>query len=289
VKLSLEEFEKRVRKAVTSGRELSTLWAVVQKVREITSSPNASMKELVKVIGADSVLTSKILRIVNSAAYGFNGRISNIDQAIVIMGFQQLRDLCVGLTLMKGVGAAAPETPFDRIGLWKHSLGTAVTCKLIQERLAGNSSSNLFVAGLLCNIGRLVLDQHFPDEFAMVMKLAQKQGIRLIEAERRILDVTHAEIGCWATQAWSLEDNLSQCIRDHHGPSGNRNAAIVNLAYVITQVRGIGSPGDPLLTLLIPGTLETLKIGEFELTQLLRDLEHEYKTLEPMFAIMMEK
>ncbi|OGV46247.1 MAG: hypothetical protein A2X46_18385 [Lentisphaerae bacterium GWF2_57_35] len=287
--ISPEELEQRVKKSVTGGRELSTLWGVVQKVREITSNQRSSVKELVRVIGADSILTSKVLRFVNSAAYGFSGRISNIDQAIVILGFQQLRDLCVSLTLIKETGGAGSRTYFDRTLLWKHSLGTAVACKLIQERVPGAASSNLFVAGLLCNIGRLVLDQHFPKEFEQIMKLAKEQGLRLLDAERRVFNVTHADIGCWAAQAWCLDESLAQCIRDHHGPSGNRNAAIVNLAYVLTQVAGIGSPGEETLTLLVPGVLDTLKLDETEMARLLRDLDNEYQTLEPMFKIMTEK
>ncbi len=284
-----EEIERRVKKSVTGGKDLGTLWGVVQKVREVTSNQQSSVKELVKVIGADSVLTAKVLRLVNSAAFGFSGRISNIDQAIVILGFRQLRDLCVGLTLMNGMGTASHCPDFDRTSLWRHSLGTAVACKLIQERVPGCQALNLFVAGLLCNIGRLVLDQHFPDEFARINKIARESNIRMIEAERRVLNVSHADIGFWVSQAWCLEENLSQCIRDHHGPSGNRGAAVVNLAYVLTQARGIGMPGDPLLAMLIPGILESLKIDEYEMERLLVDMDREQAQLEPMFKIMIEK
>ncbi|MFH0878971.1 MAG: HDOD domain-containing protein, partial [Lentisphaerota bacterium] len=123
-----------MKKAVTGGKDLATLWGVAQKVREITSNQHASVKELVKVISADSVLTSKVLRLVNSAAYGFSGRIANIDQAIVILGFRQLRDLCVGLSVMKSIGMEPRCSQFNRGYLWRHSLGTAVACKLIQDR-----------------------------------------------------------------------------------------------------------------------------------------------------------
>jgi HD-like signal output (HDOD) protein len=273
---------------ITGGKELATLWGVAQRVREITADQHASLKELVKVIGADPVLTSKVLRLVNSAAYGFRGRIANIDQAIVILGFRQLRDLCITLTIVKGVGIENRCESFDRISLWKHSLGTAVASKFIQERYAGSQSADLFVAGLLCNIGRLILDQHFPKEFTEILKLAKEKNLRLIDAERRVLDVTHADIGYWAATAWYLDDTLAGTIRDHHGPSGNKNADIVNLAYVLTQIKGIGSPGDPMLTMLIPGVLESLKLDQERLEIILRDLDEEFGMVEPLLKIMTE-
>jgi HD-like signal output (HDOD) protein len=273
---------------ITGGKELATLWGVAQRVREITADQHASLKELVKVIGADPVLTSKVLRLVNSAAYGFRGRIANIDQAIVILGFRQLRDLCITLTIVKGVGIESRCDSFDRISLWKHSLGTAVASKFIQERYAGSQSADLFVAGLLCNIGRLILDQHFPKEFAEILKLAKDKNLRMIDAERRVLDVTHADIGYWAATAWYLDDTLAGTIRDHHGPSGNKNADIVNLAYVLTQIKGIGSPGDPMLTMLIPGIMETLKLDQERLEIIFRDLDEEFGMVEPLLKIMTE-
>lgn len=283
-----EELRQKVLRYITGGKELATLWGVAQRVREITSDQHASLKELVKVIGADPILTSKVLRLVNSAAYGFRGRIANIDQAIVILGFRQLRDLCITLTIVKGVGTESRCEDFDRISLWKHSLGTAVASKLIQERYTGSQSSDLFVAGLLCNIGRLILDQHFAKEFSQCLKLAKDKGMRLIEAERRILDVTHADIGYWAATAWCLDDSLAGSIRDHHGPSGNRNADIINLAYVLAQLKGIGSPGDPMLTMLLPGILESLKLDQEKLVIIMKDLDEEFEMVEPLLRIMTE-
>ena len=287
---TVEELERRVKKAVTSGKDLATLWGVVQKVREITSNQHASVKELVQVISADSVLTAKVLRLVNSAAYGFSGRIANIDQAIVIIGFRQLRDLCVSLSVMKSIGMETRCANFNRSLLWRHSLGTAVACKLLQEKIPGvqAQSSNLFVAGLLSNIGRIILDQHFPKEFTDILRMAAEKKIRIVDAERHVLNVTHADIGFWAATAWCLDESLCRCIRDHHGPSGNRSAEIVNLAYVLTQAQNIGCPGDPMLAPLIPGILESLKIDEIQMLILLRDLDREYQTVEPMFKIMTE-
>ncbi len=286
--ISPEELQQRVLKSLTRGKELATLWGVVQRVRELTADQRASVKELVKVISADPVLTSKVLRLVNSAAYGFSGRIANIDQAIVILGFRQLRDLCLGITVIKGAHDAQLVSNFDRISLWKHSLGTAVGTKLIQERLTGSKAADLFVAGLLCNIGRLILDQNFPKEFAEIVKLSREKNIRMLDAERQVLNVTHADIGGWAAATWGLDDTLVRCIKDHHGPSGNTNAAILNLAYVMTQIKGIGCPGDPILTLLIPGVLETLRMDEEKLVVLMHDLDAEFKLIEPMLAIMTE-
>lgn len=288
--LPIEELRSRVQKKVTTGHDLVPLLEVVHKVREVTANANASVKELVRVIGADSVLTSKVLRLVNSAAFGFPGRISNIDQAVVILGFRQLRDLCIGLSMMTAMGGLGTNRPaFDRRALWRHSLATAVGAKLIQERVRGAQSANLFVAGLICNIGRLVMDQFFPEDFDKTISLVLNKGLRVTEAERQVWNVTHADVGYWATNAWGLEESLCLAIRDHHGPPGNQHAAIVNIAYVLAQAFNIGNPGDEQLTPLIPRAFESLGIDEFELNLIIREFRRELDSAEPMFHILLEK
>ncbi len=286
--ISRNELQLRVQKAVTRGGELGTLAPIVQRVQQLTSSPQTSVKDLVRVISADAILTAKVLRVVNSAAYGFSERISNIDQAIVILGFRQLKDLCIGISMIQHSGKVAHCKGFDRVAMWRHSLATAVGSKYIDELLSGARASDLFVAGLLANIGRLVLDQHFPEIFGQILQTAREKNIRLIDAERQVMGATHADVGYWATTAWCFEESLSRAIRDHHGPSGNRNGEIVNLAYVIAQARSIGQPGDPMIAMLIPGILESLQIDEYRLFLCLRDLDEHFRKLEPLFNILVE-
>jgi HD-like signal output (HDOD) protein len=143
-----------------------------------------------------------------------------------------LRDLCLGITVIKGAHDAQLVSNFDRISLWKHSLGTAVGTKLIQERLTGSKAADLFVAGLLCNIGRLIPGPEFPQGVCEIVKLSREKNIRMLDAERKVLNVTHADIGAGRRQPGALTDTLVRVHQGPSGPSGNTNAAILNLAML---------------------------------------------------------
>jgi HD-like signal output (HDOD) protein len=267
----LEEFRLKVERKAKNSNQLAVLVGVAERVRKITSNNNAPIQELVNVIEADAVLTLKVLRVVNSAAFGFQNRISTIDQAVVLLGFRQMRDLCVGLQVISSLEQDNTESTFDRAALWRHSLGTAVGSKLIQEILTGSSDPDLFVSGLLANVGRIVLDQFFPELFAKARQHAMQENIRLIDAECQVCGATHSMVGFWAANAWGLDESLANCIREHHGPQGNKKAEVVNFAYVMTQVVGFGSPGEERLTCFAPGLLHRLHIDRNILNRFIHD------------------
>ncbi|NCC52080.1 MAG: HDOD domain-containing protein [Spartobacteria bacterium] len=282
------EMKLRVERCLKRGKQLGVLMGVAERIRELTSNANASIQELVHVIEADAVLTLRVLRVVNSAAFGCQQHISNIDQAVVLLGFKQLRELCVGLQVIQGFGVREVETHFDRNALWRHSLGTAVVAKLIEEELHGRSDPALFVAGLLSNVGRVVLDQFFPEEFCAALNSVKEEGLRLLDAERRHVRATHAQVGCWAAQTWGLDETLATMIRDHHGPGGNPRVDVINLAYLMTQAMGFGSPGEDLITPMIPSCLNRLGIEAAQLKRLLILSEHAFEKLEPMVDSLLE-
>ncbi|MBN1676598.1 MAG: HDOD domain-containing protein [Kiritimatiellae bacterium] len=288
--MSVDAFRQKVERALVGGQPLATLWSVIQKIDEITADPHSSARELARVIGSDQVLTGKVLRVVNSAAFGFGGRITNLDQAIVVLGYNPLKNLCTGLLAIRSLGLGDRADGFSRRALWRHSLGTAVVCKLIQTRLSGQQGADLFVAGLLANIGRVVLDQHFAEEFGECLRLARKERIALTDAETQVFGVSHAEVGWWTAKVWNLDESLAKAIKYHHGPAGYKEAQIVNLGYVLIQALEIGSPGDPRLTALVTGTLPALGLDDvFSLTDLLRDIEEEIRLAEPVLRTITEE
>jgi len=275
--------------AISGENSLATLGGVVAKIQEVAVSDNDSaIRELIRLVEADIVLTTKILHVVNSVSAGVSRRVATIDEAVVLLGFNKIKNLCIGIACIEKLGVESRCKNFDRTHLWHHSLGTALASRLIENLLADAETGDLFVAGLLCNVGRVILDQHFPQELARILKLAEERRIRVIEAEREVLGATHAEIGYWALKAWNIDDKLARIVRDHHGPLGTREADIINLAYVLTQIMGLGSPGDSMLAQLIPGVLERLGFDELKFGELFMALDREYRAAEPMLKIMTE-
>jgi len=277
----------KVKQLAMGHRQLSTLWGIVQQIQRVSQNPRSTARDLGKIISSDIVLSTRVLRVINSAAYGFSYKIRDLDQAIVLLGHRRVVDLCTSITAIRSMMDGTAATKFDRPSFWRHSLATAEFARLLQKRVIGKEDPELFAAGLLCNIGRIILDQFLPDEFNAVMTHAAKNGTSLLDAEQEVLGATHAEIGSWAASAWKIDPTLCEAIRVHHGPIGsNQWAAVVNVAYVYAQATDAGSPGEQDLTSLATGTLSLLKLDNVRLKNLVTEMNMESSLLEPAFKAM---
>lgn len=281
---SPQEFKARVQKSLRRGVSLSTLAGVLHKLQVVAADDHSSAKDLAKVIRSDSVLTARVLSQVNSAAYGLERRISSVDEAVVILGYGRLRAITTGVLAADVACSDGQCRAMDRQALWRHSLATAMASGFLQSRyLTQRPATDLFTAGLLCNMGRVILDQWFGPECEQIHRAAMAKGGLLLDAEREVLGVTHAEIGFWAAEAWHFDEALAQVIRHHHGPVTNRGADIVNLAYVLSQALRMGSPGEGQITHLLPGVLARLEIDDFVLDGLLRHLAELFRSMDAVF------
>lgn len=278
----------RIKQVATGHSQLSTLWGIVQQIQRIAHDPRSTARDLGRIIAADIVLSTRVLRVINSAAYGFSCKIGDMNQAIVLLGHRRVVDLCTGITAIRSM-MNTEDMKFDWPSLWRHSLATAEFSRLMQKRLLRKEEPELFVAGLLSNVGRIILSQFLPDEFSSVMTYQRKHNTSLLDAEMEVLGATHAEIGSWAASAWGIDPALCEIIRLHHGPLGeNQLAAIVNIAYVYAQASDVGSPGEQQQTPLASGALSHLKIDYGVLKNLILEMDNDEKTIEPIFKAMTE-
>jgi putative nucleotidyltransferase with HDIG domain len=228
--------------------DLPPLPAVVAKITNSLNDPTQGAEELSRMVTMDQGLCSKILRIVNSAYYGFPKRISTITHAIMILGFNTVRNLVLGVSAFgmltqKGLSAGLNRTKF-----WEHSIAVAVASSIIAKRRAPQTRSvveEAFIAGLLHDIGKLFLDCYFPVQYAVCMAFAAREKINMVEAERRVLDVTHTLVGKRIAEQWNFPPLLTSAISDHHAPvKGADNfeiSAIVCTANYIAWQAGMTS------------------------------------------------
>lgn len=175
-------------------------------------NPRTSMKDLGNVIGSDQAITSKLLRMVNSAYYGFPRRISTISQALVVIGVEGLRSLIMGLSVQPLF-----KSPLGQ-KLWAHSVCTAASAKLITQKHASVHPEESFVVGLIHDIGRLIIYQHFPEEFEY-FKLIEKDSLQTLREEREYFGMDHGEIGSKVGVNWNLPDKIVEAIKYHHKPN----------------------------------------------------------------------
>ncbi|NLX57938.1 MAG: HDOD domain-containing protein [Phycisphaerae bacterium] len=199
--------------------ELNTLPEVTQRILSITEDPDSSARDLNEVLKHDMALSAKLLRVVNSAFYGLPGRVSDLDRAIVLLGFQAVRNLAVAATmasLFTGEGKNIPG--FSAKRLWLHCIATAVTARNLVN-VAGFRSlrEEAFLAGVIHDIGILVEYQFATDRFAQVAS-GLGTGKSLIQAESAVFEMTHQQIGQALAEVWKFPRNMQFVTGYHHKP-----------------------------------------------------------------------
>lgn len=234
---------------------LPSLPDVVLKLQSVLSDPNSSAKDVAQVIETDPAMAAKLLKLANSAFYRMgDNKIASIQQAVARLGLKEIRKNCLALAVLQ-MFRGKPST-IDRQAFWKHSLTVACATRSVAELSADViiDPDEAFVAGLLHEIGALVLDEYFGRLYSLVHQEAKrtKRAIHLVERES--LKVSHAEVGAYLLERWNLPDRLVQACRYHHDPSQapdeNRTLCqLVHLSDFACTRNGIAGPGEePLAT-----------------------------------------
>jgi len=252
-------------KRITQGiLGLSALPTIIAKMIELVDNPKTSASTLGKLISTDQVLTARVLKLANSAFYGFPRRISTINLAIVVLGFDTLKDLGLSVSVINRFSSNTSDTDFDMSRFWEHSIGCGIAGRLFARKYKYRIVGEVFVAGLLHDIGKLVVNQYMPGDFKEIQRIVKEEGISFIDAEMKILGVTHAEIGKWLTEKWNLPSVLCDAIMYHHEPlKAKKNrflAALINFSDYLCKISDIGYSGDYVLPELLPETMEILKL-----------------------------
>jgi putative nucleotidyltransferase with HDIG domain len=239
---------------------------------------NTSAEEVGKLIGSDQVLSAKVLRLVNSSYYGFPGRISTITHALVLLGFSVVK----GLVLSASVIDIMQE---GIAGLWEHSCGVSMVCGNLARRLEIPDPEEVTVAGLLHDLGKVMLSVEMTREFNEIIARQRRERCSLREAEEAVLgNLNHAIIAAWLAEDWRLPMRLVEPIRFHHNPTRAETApkqtAIVHLADVLTRSFCFGHGGDPYVPALDASVFRTLDLSWRDLGAFVATLPAEFEELD---------
>lgn len=214
----MPETARDVKGLVQKITDLPALPTMLATLNRLMADPRTSADTLGKALSTDPALVSKVLKLVNSAFYGFPGRIGTISQAVIILGFSSIRNLVLTTSIMQMFGTKGQKQGFDVEAFWRHSLQTAALARQLALEKGQAYIEEAFIGGLLHDMGRMVLSQKLPDEFEKIMNAAAKTGVRLRQAEQVILGTTHSEVGSWLAQKWNLPAPLIDVIQFHHAP-----------------------------------------------------------------------
>jgi HD-like signal output (HDOD) protein len=212
--LTPEQIKERVKTII----QLPALPTLALEVVEMVDNPKTSAQQLGRLISADSALTGKVLKIANSPFYGFPKKISTVDFAIIVLGFDALKEIVISIALVSTLQRKT-DTFFNTQLFWDHSISTGVIARRLARDIGYRVTGEVFVAGLLHDMGISVLNKYFSSEFHRIVDIVRESELSFYDAEESVLAVTHAEIGGWLGERWNLPDHLVEAITCHHQPS----------------------------------------------------------------------
>lgn len=274
-------------------REIPTLPSVASKVMQILENPRSSASDVERVIMYDQAMATRILKLVNSAYYGFPRKISTVSQAVVILGFVTVKNLVLSISVADFFVMSGKNRIFNRAELWRHSVGTAIAARILARKARFPQLEEAFMAGLLHDIGKVILDQYFPQEFAQVLQVAKEKNCSVYEAERAVIGISHAVVGRWIADHWNLPQLLVEVIHYHHQPFENKDywatTALVHAADIMSREAGIGSGGDNVQLTIQPHVWEWLKLKESDYDEVREQLATELEQAEDFLNIGLER
>jgi HD-like signal output (HDOD) protein len=233
-------------KILSDHKELSSLPQVLMEVLKVASDPNSSAGNLAAIIMKDPALTAKLLRIVNSPHYGPVTKITTVNQAVVILGLRTVTAIALSSSLYDKINKV--NATIDRKRFWRHSLEVAIAAKMIAEATGYQPAEEAFVAGMLHEIGTLVLEASFPAEFRRIWKLVEI-GENQLALEERTWGTNHARVGQFLLEQWNVPRIIGEAVGSHHAVFSPNDktadhllAQIVNLANQISRFRVYNMP-----------------------------------------------
>lgn len=232
--------QDRVKRNLNRIQGLPALSDVVAKIISLADSPTVSGQQVAEIVGRDQSMVTSILKIVNSPFYGLNRRVSSINHAIVLLGYRTIRNIALSTTLVNSFAGPACDRRFDRGRFWTHSVCTASAAKLLAARFPDADAEEAFLAGLIHDMGQIVFDHYFSREFSVALDYQEAKKCSLVEAEKAIFGLDHAEVGTLVARKWNFPPLVAEAIATHHRAkdalAASNLAACVYLANELARI-----------------------------------------------------
>ena len=231
--------EKSTIEKITTLKNLPTLPHILLKLIEACNKESESLKEISSIVAKDPSITVKILKLVNSVYYGLSKKVENIDQAVTLVGTNAIRNMAICASVYETFNKVLENKIFNYKLFWWHSLKCAVLARLISKKINYSQPDEAFLAGLLHDIGKLVLLVNFSEQYESLLEIYQDQDDSLLSAEKN-LAANHCEIGAWLLNRWNFKPFMSDAVLYHHEPPSRLANAfplvqIVNVANALAR------------------------------------------------------
>lgn len=264
---------------------------VYLKVKAAIDNPDFKFKDLSKIINNDPALVARILQITNSALYGFEEKIVNMDHALNVLGVEQLNELILATSVMNNF-KDFPTKIYDKLvdmkSFWRHSIACGVTAKYLAKKFGIMNTEKFYILGMLHDMGSLVFYSKLPEVAKKFLIRCKENKENLSDVEVELLGMSHATVGAHLMKEWGLPQNIYEPVAFHHQPLGSEEfaneTAILHLADYIVDELGLGNSGEFAPPLIHPGIMKRFKLKKSPAKEIEMEIRDKFYTALSIFA-----
>lgn len=267
-----------IAEVIKTLRDLPSLPLVVIELLSNLDQEDTNIHVLAEKVSRDQALTAKTLRLANSSFYGMQSKVTTMQQAIAILGFNSVRTLVTAAAVI-GSFSQSEHPDFDFQAFWRHSIAAALCAKALARQLRANQD-HAFIVGLLHDIGRLVLVTRSPKHYAEVAAYQSAHDCSMLDAERAVLQIDHATIGRALAEHWKFPALLQKAIENHHTPDGGDPASLATIVHVadgIVHALDLSGSEHDVVPVVSAAAWNGLKLEQEVLAQVFRETEMQFE------------
>ena len=225
--MTAEDFIQRL----DAIHELPTLSTVAMKLSKLLMDINISAKDVAEVIQYDQAIVTKLLKMVNSAFFGFSNKVSSVQHSLMLLGFNTVRNAIIAIDVISALNTRNKIKGFDISTFWQHAIGVAVISRYLDQETGHHFREDVFTAGIIHDIGKIVMAHYFGDRLQAVMETMYGEKINFWEAEQRHFPMNHADVGMQLTKRWHLPETMCDVTGCHHNLS--KTSAVNDLVHIV--------------------------------------------------------
>lgn len=267
------EKNKKIQKIVSTIEEIPTIPLVTDYIQKLFKSEEVTFKQVLDLVEKDPPLALKVLRLANSSFYGFINNVGTVERALILLGFNEVRNIVIGFSMQKHFNGSGINLDMKRF--WRHAIVCSLTAKYLGKYFDVLDDGSFFLSGLMHDIGKLIIAQYFKEDFSSIIDYVTENRTTFSKAEKHVLGTTHYQIAASLLQQWKIPNPVVMQVFYHHAPwhdKNNTSASIVAfLANIFTKLEGFtcvdGEESVEVSKVLTPPVIDFLNKNGFELDE----------------------
>ncbi len=281
---------KRVADIVQTIDRLPPLPAIIHQALQRINDPQSSAQDVVEIIQFDQGITSQVLKVCNSAYFNLRRQVHSLKEALVLLGFNTLMQILLNKSFHGVLSRPCQGYDLDTGALWRHSVSCAILTEIVARRIQREPDSRLFTAGLLHDMGKVVLSAYVRETFEAIKVLVREQGYSFVAAEREVLGIDHAELGGLIAEKWEFPPAIIAAVRYHHTPWLSQDdfselVGLTHLANCMALLTGIGGGANGLYYTGDPEIMQQFRLREKDIEKCLVQLSDRLPAVESWLEV----